>query len=126
MLGSPLLRFGQETFDVSDPDGPVELESLAVKLTRMRTDIPENARKRQLLANCLQSFAKPPCTSKLNIEVSIDSERASRLAVGRPFATTPLENPVCELDHMHSHGGRRIGLGSVPTSTSILGLVTNA
>ena len=126
MFGLPLLRLGQESFDVTDSDGPIELESFAVKFARMGAYIPEDSGKRQLLAHRLEGLTESPRTGELDIEVSIDSEWASRLTLGGPLAPTSVENSISEFDHPREGGGGRFCPGFAPVRAAKVMSVTRA
>jgi hypothetical protein len=111
MLRFPRLRRGEKPFDVADPNRPIELESFAVELARVGAHMTEDSWEREPLTHCLERLAKPAILGELDVEVSVDAERASRLAVGRTLAAAALEKTIRELAHAAAHllAGSRSG-----------------
>jgi hypothetical protein len=107
MLRFPRLRRGEKPFDVADPNRPIELESFAVELARVGAHMTEDSWEREPLTHCLERLAKPAILGELDVEVSVDAERA----VGRTLAAAALEKTIRELAHAAAHllAGSRSG-----------------
>jgi hypothetical protein len=107
VLGLPDLGLGKKPLDVTDPDGTVELQALAVKFTWMAADISENARKGESLADGLERLTIAACPGELDVEVSVHAQRTQCLAVRGSFTAAPVENALCDSLHPGARSPRR-------------------
>jgi hypothetical protein len=126
VFGIAVLRFDEKSLDVSNPDGPIEFEALAVELAGVCADVTEDSRERELFADGLERFSEPARPGQLDIEVGVHSEGAARFTIGGALAPAPSEDPVGDLLDAPMHSSRRAKVERSFDRSATPGFVTGA